>query len=66
MILKSSLGGLLMWCQDILIFDLVIIKESIGGFCNAPRATGLRDGERRVIGKDVGNQSEAFGETQVA
>jgi len=66
MILKSFLGGQLMRCENILIFYLVIIKESIGSFCNAPRATGLRDGEGRMIGKDLSDQGKTFGETPVA
>jgi len=49
-----------------LIFDLVIIKETIGGFCDIPGITGLGDGERRMIGEDVSDEGESFGETLVA
>ena len=49
-----------------MIFDLVIIKETISGFCDIPGITGLGDGERRMIGEDVSDEGESFGETLVA
>jgi len=66
MIFKSFLGGLLMRGENILIFDLVIIKESVGRFGNFPMSTGLRDRASRVIGKDLSDQGQAFGKALVA
>jgi hypothetical protein len=64
--LQSFLSGCEVGCDNGLIGDFVVIKESIGGFGDLPRVTSLRNGGGRVAGEGFGNHGEAFGETQVA
>jgi len=64
--LESFLSGCEVGCDNGLIGDFVVIEESIGGFGNLPRATGLGNRGSRMIGEGFSDQGEAFGETQVA
>lgn len=64
--LQSFLSGFEVRCYNGLIGELVVIKESIGGFGDLPRATGLRNGGGGMVCEDVSDQGEAFGETQVS
>ena len=63
--LQSFFSGCEMGRYNGLIGDLVVIKESIGGFGDLPRATGLRNGGGRMVCEDLSDQGEAFGETQI-
>jgi len=64
--LQSFLSGCEVGCDNGLIGDFVVIKESIGGFGDLPSVTGLRDGGGRMVGEGFSDQGKAFGETQVA
>jgi len=63
---QSFLRGCQMGGYNGLIGDFVVIKESIGGFGDIPRATGLWNGGGGMVDEGFSDQGEAFAETQIA
>lgn len=65
-ILQSLFGTLVMWRQEVIFVNLVIIKETVGGLTLPSRAAGLGDRGRGIGGQLGGEDNQALRQTPVS